>query len=88
MWKRRSAKTVFCGGAAIRPGLSSEGVLPAEAGEAVEVGVVEMEFCLVLDGECGDVGVGDEVAADASRGHHVAEYHQVLPPPPPPDSAP
>ena len=46
--------------------LELEGVAPAEAGEAAEVGVVGVEFGLVFDGEGGDVGVGGQVACDAS----------------------
>lgn len=56
-----------------------ERVAPAEAGEAAEVGVAGVEFGLVFDGEGGDVGVGDQVAADARGSESATHEDEVLP---------
>ena len=56
-----------------------EGVVPAEAGEADEVGVVGVEFGLAFDGEGGDVGVCGQVASDAGGLKRVAYEGEVLP---------
>ena len=35
-----------------------EGITPAKSGEAAEVGIVRVDFSLVLHGQGGDVAVG------------------------------
>ena len=59
-------------------GTRLEGVAPAEAGEAAEVGVVGVDFGLVFDGQGGDVDVGYEVAADAGSFNCAAHEGEVL----------
>ena len=59
--------------------LRSEGVAPAEAGEAAEVGVVGVKFGLIFDGEGRDVGVGGQVASDAGGLKRVAYEGEVMP---------
>ena len=60
-------------------GTRLEGVAPAEAGEAAEVGVVGVDLGLVFDGQGGDVSVGDEIAADAGSVEGAAYEGEVLP---------
>ena len=55
----------------------SEGVAPAKAGEAAEVGVVGVDLRLVLHGEGGDVCVRHKVCADACGGEITPEMGQV-----------
>ena len=55
-----------------------ERVAPAQSREAREVVVVGVDLGLVLDGQRGDVGIGDEIRP-YGRGHqHVAEDRDVL----------
>ena len=47
-------------------GPSAQGIEPAKAGKQPEIATVGMEFALVLDGQCGQMGVRHEVATHAS----------------------
>ena len=53
--------------------------MPAEAGEAAVVGVVGVDFGLVLNGEGGDVGVSDEVGSNVGGLNGAAHEGEVLP---------
>lgn len=77
-WRRRPPETKFRGLGAPDPnnrprssgpgfGVLFQGVGPAQALEAVEVGVVALQFGLVPDGEGREVGVGEEV--DVGQDH-------------------
>ena len=56
----------------------TEGVAPAETGEAAEVEVVGVDLGLVFHCEGGDVSVGDEVAADAGGQQVLLEEGEVV----------
>ena len=54
-----------------------EGIHPAETGEAGEVGVARIELGAVLDGECGEVGIGHQIAGGPHRPEQLTNEGQV-----------
>ena len=56
--------------------LAGERVVPADAGEALEIRVIAVEDGLFLPDECGDLGVGGEIAGSAGffqQGEHLRD---------------
>ena len=58
-------------------GSGDERILPTYPGEAGEVGVGAVDDGAVFQGEGGDLGVGDEVAAGAGFGEEAADRFYV-----------
>lgn len=49
---------------------------PSQAGELCKIAVRGDPFAVVLDGECGKVGIGDEIAANRGKATEVREQGQ------------